>query len=768
MSEEYSGILETISEDGKVPKSRLNSATTASALFGTWWDSAQPRFEKGAIIYGIFDGNPPFSRSKRRVQGQSWQPNFSTLEAQSRKDAAKAPYYDLFSSVEHYANAITTKDNPDGLDSSSASRKTTVLFHKMLKRWNAFDLAMWVMLDSFIGFNKGFFWWPNEDSWRFRNVPWNRMFFPEGYSVDIDEWEEFGILHEFPVTKLWEMCDSGLAGWNQEAVIKCIRNAVPQWKDDDPISVQRRLKESVYEPNAIGRTVCAASVFAKEFDGSWTRMMVPFDRGTRTAPTHYENESQMERQMRQRKREYEETKLGEDDWLFYKQNIGEELSHVIAPFFFEVNDGSLNALEGLGKKISPLMQAKDRLACGIVGNAIMRQQILLQGQTASSTPKAGLVQIGGGIAYIPAGYQAQTSQIFGDIEGSLAVNNDFDRRLDTNTGIYRPQFEKPQGNPESATAASLRFGQATVLSNSAVNRFEMQLDLFFFEIFRRAVKEDLPNDKKDKGIQEALRFQKELKKAGVSRKQIEDILENRAITATRPIGNGSPIMRQQSVQNMSPIVPYLGQRGLNQWLKDFTAAFGGFSKVEAYFPKEDEQDEPSFSDWEANNENNDMQQGAQPLFTGEQDHETHAIRHLMAGFGAIQAVQQGADPTTAFLFLQIALPHIAEHAQKIPRESKRKQIEQGMQQLQKGFNAVQKAVEQQRDQRQQQSNLTFDQQLSMQETRFKLDERAAKTNQQLQQKAQKFEQDQTLEEARTRAEINRKNQLANSKNVQNQ
>jgi len=284
------------------------------------------------------------------------------------------------------------------------------------------------------------------------------------------------------------------------------------------------------------------------------------------------------------------------------------------------------------------------------------------------------------------------------------------------------------------------------MTNSAVNRFISQLDVLFFEIFRRATKKNLAGS--GPGVKSAKKFQKKLKDAGVSDAQIQDVIEECAVVATRSIGNGSPVMKQQAVNSLNPMVPFMGQRGLENYQQDYVAAFAGYEKVSRYFPDEDRNNIPTNDDWQATRENNDMQQGAPPLIAEGQDHEVHALRHLQAGIQAVQAVEQGADPTSAAIFLQLAIPHTAEHVSQIARPTVQQQMAQGLQQLEQGSRVVQQAVAEQQKQQQQAQQLSFEQQLQMQEAASKMQERDMKTQQQLQHKQAKFEQDVTQKAVR--------------------
>src|SRR6185369_11197472 len=155
-------------------------------------------------------------------------------------------------------------------------------------------------------------------------------------------------------------------------------------------------------------------------------------------------------------------------------------------------------------------------------NAFQRSGLVLQAQTGMSQQRMAAVQFTGYGSVIAPGFAVQQNNAFGDVEGPMVVSQDLDNRLDKNTGTYRPTFEKPQGNPETATAASARFSQMAQLSQSPVNRFYRQADSFFSEVYRRATLKNLPTNSNDEGIDAAHQVQHECKQAGLSREQCYD------------------------------------------------------------------------------------------------------------------------------------------------------------------------------------------------------------------------------------------------------
>lgn len=744
--------LATLSASGTPPKARLFNATQASDIFWNMHDAAQPRLARAAVIRGMFDGNPPFDQRKRRNAGQAYLPNFNTLEAASRLEAAKAPYYDLFSTAAQYADCSTALDG-EQVDASTASRVRSDAFDTLLRSYSGFDIQFWTMLDDFIAFNRGFLWFPRPDSWHFKRLPWHRVLFPQGTSADPDEWELFAIEHRWPAHKLWSFIDkeqaSTAAGWNRPQVIDAIRRAAPEdlgreW--NDPMQVQRDFRDSDFWINARMGVIRTASLYVREFNGTWTRMMIEVqDRRNAERDSAGPATSRVERESRNQRPDRDPARLEDKSWLYFKQDIAKTLYEIMTPFVLEAGDGAVNELAGLGKRIVSYSQAIDRLMNETAMNTALRSNIVLQAQTGSGQAKAGVVQIGGGTCVIPPGYAVQPGTIFGDIQGSLAVQAEMRNRLDVNTGIYRPQLEKPSGNPETLGAAQMRFSQATVLGNSAVNRYYTQLDKFYAEIFRRVTMEH-PKSSKDKGVQASLAYQKACSEAGLTKTQCTDAQPG-SIRAMRAIGNGSPVMRQQNMAALGALVPYMGPRGLLHWKIDYAAAYTGQRGATRYFPSEDTAQVPTRDDWDATQENSDFSQGNQPIIADWQNHQIHAQVHLTAAMAAIQSVLQGgADPAIPFTFLQVAMPHIGEHISRVPREQIRKELSTAYQKVAQGAQQVFQAAKEHMQQQGQQQQLSLKQQLDVMATQHEIQIKDAKNQAQMRQREERQRFDMRLAE----------------------
>lgn len=748
--------LANIDQRGKPPAQRLSSASDAQNLFWVMHEAALPRLAMAASIKSMIDGGRPYDQTKRRAQADAWRSNFNSLEAASRVEAAVTPFYDLLTSSNLYAECQTDIGASSAVDvrqptvdSATASRIRSELFDRMLRTYPSFDDQWEVMLNDFVAFNKGFLWFPSPESWHFKRLHWWRVYFPDGISTDPDEWECFAIVHSWTPSKLWRMAHDAPndAGWNRERTYEAIRRAAPDELSrsfTDPMRMEQMFRDSDFYLNSRIGVIKAASVFTREFDGKWSRMMVETTRYGDNAVGGGVNtpQSMVERESKRSKKAsavngLEVSPVGAKDWLYNKPRVAKHLHEIMCPFIFNRNDGSMNEVSGLGKRLTSLCQAKDKLLNTTVDNAFQRSGLVLQAQTGMSQQRMAAVTYTGYGSIIAPGFAVQQATAFGDIEGPMVISQDLDNRLDKNTGTYRPAFEKPAGNPETATAASARFSQMAQLSQSPVNRFYRQADQFYTEVYRRATLPNLPSNSRDEGIEAAIVFQDGCVEAGLTAQQCRD-RQPGTIKAMRAIGNGSPIQRQQTAAALTGIVPYFGPRGLEQWKVMSVAAYGGESLVKRLLPPEDTAQVPPRDAWDASIENDAMSQGNQPVFAAWQDSQVHATTHLAAAFAAVKAVLQGgADPAIPFTFLQIALPHTQQHIARVPRQQIRQELEAAFKQVSQGAQQVMQKAQEHMQQQHQQNQLTFEQQLEAQKTQHDIQIKDAVTQARLKQSAEK-------------------------------
>jgi hypothetical protein len=718
--------LNTLTPDGKAPKSRLDDASVAQQIYWNTHQANLGRNNYGAYLQGVCDGNPPYRQSSLRASGQGWRANFSTKESKARKNSGKTPYYDLFASGPSYAE-VRTKVK-DEITADEASGIITEEWHLMLEQWSGFEMNVWKMIDSFVGFGRGWLFWPNSDVWHFKSLPWWRVRFPDGTDVDPSEWSMFTVQHNYdPVNLNGFIRDEKIArkaGWNPVRVREAIKTATPidPQSTRDQMMVQQMIMDQDIQLMYRSSTVQAASVFVKEFDGTWTRMIVETggsDGGT-------------------------DKRMDKGDWLFYKRGVAKNIHELIAPFIFEVETGSINGLTGILSDITDQVKAANRLFCEQLNNGFLRSTIIMQPQTASSRVKSGLITVGGGVTLVPEGMTVQPSTIMGDIESSAFILQEMRRDMDINTGIFRPQMEKPAGNPEPLGTTQLRYAQASVLTNSAVNRFYQQLDWFYAELYRRS-SISLP-DSKNEAIKAARDFQKRCRDRGVTDKQLRDISYVRAV---RVIGNGSPAMRAQLTAEIAGMLPVLnlGQRGQDALAKIIISSRGGQDMVDRLKPMEDQENMPTEQDRQALLENDSIKGGSPVVVVENDNHMVHLRYHFGAAIEGLQAVSQGAPPDDVAAFVQGMLPHAAQHIQMIKNPEEQKEAVKVFKEIEGQNKQLIAQIQQAQPDPEQQQQVMSKTQLDQVMTMSKIQNQNIKTQASLRDKEMKSEQARRIQAA---------------------
>lgn len=743
-------------EAGKAPSERLPNILDAYGAASVLMEAAKDRWRKMAMVRGMFDGNPPYNPATLRKSGMAYYPNFNSLEAKAYRSNALAPYYDVFSGAPQLVDVQLSIDNKEVQDEASriVCEEQDLLYRR--SRWFAWNMKM--MLTDFLSFGKGFLFWIDPTRLAFTHVPAHRVLFPDQTTVDMGTWEMFGVLQVVDPSRLFNKVKDRKAaesvGWQYEAVLQAIRNNAAPYDPslyDDYVGLQQQLKDhDVYTTARIDK-VFLMHIYVREYDGRWTHLIVGLDsfKGQPQVPPSMEGKDHSDRKI-----PYAEEYTNQNGFLFKRVGQYQRLEHIICPFFFEVLDGSINGIAGLGKDIYPPMQLKDRLWCARANNAFMRSTIVLQPSDSRSREKLQIAQVQN-VTILPPGVTVQNGTIFGDMNAAAELNNQFDQMLQTNTGIYRPSIEKPSGNPEPARSTILRAQQATTLSNSANVEFCLQLDPMYAELNRRLEISD---------EDDCRAYRKACDDRGVPKEMRKN---PRYVRCFRNLGNGSVFLRQQQLGTLlaPEIFSHLPADGQANVVQDVIGSVAGQQKVERYMPIQNREQFNNRHAWEAQQENDAIQTGGPVMWYPGQNDLVHLAIHAKAGQEAQQGLQQGlAQPQQVAAFLSGLVQHaVTTHLASLlknGRKAEAKPFEQIFGHLKKTADALAKQIAaqqgQQGQQQQRQQAAMTDAQLKAAKTQQDMQLKAAKTQQALALKGAQAQQKMAIADAMAASEISRK------------
>lgn len=630
---------------------RLSCPSRARSIVSLVVEADEDRAATLANVKGMLDGNSPFNQAALIANGQGNRTNVNFREGEAMLSSAEAPYYDLFAEAPTYFQVDGEERDP--VKRADYSRKVTARFDAMLKGWSGFDYNIQRIIHEMVGFGRGFCLWPDPINWRFSAVQQSRVLVPDGTLADPDSLEIVVVRQSLTVSELWAKIRNKKAaaavGWNPQEALKAINAAVPQTTTDGPSRDYELLQEMIrnhdlYE-SVRSDKILIANIFVREFDGMVSHLIVDERNPVESRIAGSASGT---------------AKVDGSKFLYKRIGKYRSFRECLGTFFYDIGDGTWHSVKGLGVKLYPFIEIKNRLNCSIVDNAFINMSVMLQATSGKAEQETALMQIGP-LTILPANFEVRQSGLAGRMEDGLFVERALSAKLEGNTGQYRKPMMREQGNPATAAQVNYDAIKEASLNKGAVNRFYAQLDCVGEEIFRRATNFNLVPEPNGRGPNAAaLKFQQQCEDDGVPRSFLRKI---RSVRATRNSGNGSVFLRQRIIDETLPLVPMMNEQGRQNWLDHAIAVKAGSENVQNWNPKR--QVEPSIQNDQALAmlENDALKNGSPVLITSTQNAMAHASTHMIAATEAVNSIPQGGDPMQVLAFLEAVGPHVAIHIQ---------------------------------------------------------------------------------------------------------
>ena len=631
--------LDNISEEGAPPESRLSSPEAVVDLVQMLIRSDEGRNRVRAKVKGIIDGNPPYNPADLRRTGQAYRTNVNFREAEAFFSISLTAFYDIFSETPTYATVKTNVGNDS--ERVSYSRILTEEFDRFQKKDREFDYTMQLSQHEMVLYGVGPIIFESPTSCKSRAIKAGDLLIPENTRSNPDDWEVAAVRRQYQAHELYHYIrDSKAAatvGWDVEAVRKAIIESGPEdyRKQQNWEWHQQRIRNNDIHYSAQCNKVNASHVYVREYpqageeDGKISCYIVLENEGSSFLYKHI--------------RKY-------DNW-----------DQVLHPLYYDKGDGQHHSVKGLGVKMYPVIELKNRQKCQFIDAAAMASSLHLQPQTPEAGQKVSLVNMGS-VTVLPPKFDVVQRQFSGIVDAPIAVDRELENVLQSGLAQYRQRLDKPQGNPKTATEVQAIVQQASVLGKTQIARYYQQLDRFFAEKYRRA---------SDPSVTDAMAidFQKRVLARGVPKEALNDV---DYVEASRNYGQGSAFLRLQTISGLMQISGQLPESGRNALMRDYIAALAGQQQVGRYMVEPEQDVYAKDQVAEANIENAVMQTGNPVIITDSQNHLIHAQTHIGKGAELVQAAQQGANTGAIAEFFGILLPHIEEHIIQLSADPNRK------------------------------------------------------------------------------------------------
>lgn len=558
--------LETLSDSGKAPRTRLRDSKAAHNLFIKLLTADEKSAYNRTILREMVDGAPPQSDAALAQNGMGWVYNLNFLEADSHLAAALVSYDDLIDSTENLIvphlkyGVVGDEDLADVLD-VIAEEFTTMI------RENSEFYTNWNRLASeFVGHGVGFAYFPDEETPWWEPAGWDEALIPRKTKATEEAISIFITRHEYRVNDLYRFIDEQeyAAKWNPDEVKKAIvgaakgRKALNEWRRFWP-QVEKELKN-----NDLGfgigdaEVVQAVHYWVKEFDGSYTFAIGLAD-GTNA------------------------------DYLYRDEKRYDEATRAFVSFTLGVGNGTFHSIRGALWKMFPFVQTSNRFRNKMLTNTDVAMTLLLQGGEGDSYDDMTLT-IGPAVGYVPAGAKVLERALPDVGTQGLPIVRELGASLRSATGQFQAPAATSQptdgkGNPPSKYQIQSEQAAMGSLTSNSVNRFYRKVDLLFGEQFRRC--QAIGKSGKDMGkgrcrYKTVRDFFERCAERGVPEQVIKAV---RTVTAQRSIGNGSPQMRILALDELQQMQGSLDETGRALATRDRIAARFGRVAADRYKPR---------------------------------------------------------------------------------------------------------------------------------------------------------------------------------------
>lgn len=640
-------LLETLSDTGKTPETRIKDSKSARDIYKKLRQADEVSARNRAEIDALFAGEPPYDDAELRATGQGARANVNFGEAEGLLENAMAGYVDLLSSVE---TLINFKSRYKGDPNNLVEYEQTVAeeFTTMLRAWADYTPNWLRNSTTFLSHGVGICYFENDLDWRWRVGGLSDFLVPRRTLAGEGNIEVACCTRAMQAHQLYRfIADEERAaevGWDVAAVKNAIINAVSHststYSATSWETVVRDLKNNdLYIGVATASEIKVVHVWNVEFDGKVTHSII------------LEDEPSKEK----------------DKFLYRKVGKFSSMVQAFVIFTYGVGvNGYLHSIRGLGAKIFSEVQVSNRLRNQMVDGAMLSSSVMLQPQNEEALQNLQLTYFGAYSIMTP-GIEVVERTIPNVSTSVLPVLNDMASLINGRTGGYAAST--PSSTAKERTKYEVRSEQSdrARLSSSNLGLFYDPLDRLFREVVRRVCRKDY--HPADPGGQEVAQFRRRCFERGVPLEVLYQVDLPR-VTAARAIGAGSEEVRQLTFDEFSQIAPAFDEAGRQNFIRDRVAARIGYHNADRYVPKPTSEARPLMDQKFAGLENASLLNSEPlPIYPND-NHRLHSQVHIAALSQGIQGIESGeADIMQVVPGLVTLLEHATAHVEAMGNDT---------------------------------------------------------------------------------------------------
>lgn len=657
-----SAYLETISQDGSVPRTRVATPAAASSVYTDMLNADLISSKNRAAVDAMFNGEPPWNQEILDEMGRGDDCNVNWQQAFALLEQALSTYYDLINSPQTLVKVEVNYGPKE--ERALIGKNIAEAFTTLMRSWPEFEFWFQNLCLQFIKHGVGVAFFEGDIDFRFRTCGMADFKLPRNTPATEGSIEVASCCVPMTVSQLYKQIeDSEVAtdeGWDVDQARKIIieqanlfsQGSQARWENWELLA--NEIKENdLYYSSGRAAQVWIVHQWVREFDQSITHQMFPRD--------------------------------GAYDKFLYRQ-VGrfKKVANAFTIFTYGIGAGTYHTVRGLGYRIQAIIQALNMLQCKMADGAMDSMGTLIQPVDQSNSDVERLA-VGhfGGLNVLPAGVKMVEKNI---PDFSRSANPAFQLlsgQLRNNTVSFQgiPMMREAMGGSVQPTPVFQQRIEAEIsssLSASAMDSFYKPFDRLMAEVFRRATNPLYL--KEDPGYTDYISpFKKDLLERGVPLDSLSSI---KSIKVVRAIGAGSAAGRLLALNDVMQFATAMDEEGRYNLIRDFLVEKLGHDNVDRYMPPFETSKQRIPQDAvNAEFENFMIQSGMAPQFVRPNDnHPVHAGMHIallqtaMENFKPVQGDSNIQALHSIYTMFQNTLPHLQQHIQLLSQD--RTRIEQ--------------------------------------------------------------------------------------------
>ena len=633
---------------------RIKDASTARTIYEECYRNDEQRRKVRSRVRNQLDGGLPYDPGKLSERGEGWRTNVNFRDAESARDRAVQPYWDMANNV---PNKISCEIDEETQEKEKLAKIFQDGFDKFLRDWGMdYIIQFRGLTNEYITHGPGFCQWQDNEDPRWEVVSNNDILFPKRTPLSSQKWVYCMVTQEMTVCDLFykissekQKKNSEYLGWNTNNVKKAILSAYKSHnthiKNDDWVKLQDEIRNNDLGVSEQSHRVEVVHLFVKEHNGKISRFIFTEKGGS-------ENK--------------------DDEFLYEKKDEFENFDQVVGTMYWEVGNNQIHGVKGFGIRNHGFSMLSNRMKSLLMDSTNMSLGMNFERQD-DSTLEGAVIENFGAINVFPKGLRQITT--YPSAKGAMDVMQFLAYNNSENNYQYKQQRDQVAQSNTAKQAEILAEMEAQV-SQANSSLFLSQLgESIFKESFRRLRIKG--NDNED-----AKKFKKRCMDQGMPEEIFHDIEVGVTSGASSSMANS--VLRGALYREMLEMstLPGMNQR---YFLENYVAnRLGADAVSKAMLPPETPYDIDATN--KALMENMHMASG-QPFNVDQRhDHEAHITSHLQPMMMLSQQYQEtGQIQENQVAMIQNIVPHLEQHFEFLKQD---KMKEQAYQQLFRAYQGV--------------------------------------------------------------------------------